>query len=223
MALQVLVNNRVVGQTMVGNNGIWSAQTTLAQPGQYRISVRGVMDDGLLLVFSADPVTMIVPTLAPPTPAPPTPAPATPAPTATPLLVPTPVSHSLALVDPSDGDSGSGQRRFAWSTEFAPPEGQAFELVLWRPGEDPLINGLGLAAPTTEDGVNVNLAMLDDQLGERFDPGEYRWGVLLVGVSPYQRLQFFGESRTFRYFRSGGDSGSSSGGGSSGGEQSSGE
>jgi hypothetical protein len=227
MALQVLVNNRVITQATVGNNGIWSAQIMLSQPGQYTISVRGVLDDGVLLVSSVESVTVVVPTPAPTTatpttPAPPTVTPTTSAPTATPLLIPTPVPNSLELVEPGDGDSGSGERRFVWRTEFAPPEGQAFELVFWRPGENPIVNGFGLAAPTTANGVSVNLSMLDDQLGAMFDPGEYRWGVLLVRVSPYERLQFLGASRVFNYFRNGGDDGSSSGG-SSGGDQSSGE
>jgi hypothetical protein len=137
------------------------------------------------------------------------------------VLPPTPISTALELAEPADGASGSGQQRFAWRTTLAPAEGQAFELIFWRNGENPLANGFGLAAPTTTDNVTVDLAMLDDQLGDRLEPGEYRWGVLLVRVSPYERLHFFGASRMFSYFRSGGDS--SSGGGSSSGEQSSGE
>jgi hypothetical protein len=207
MVLQVLVNNRVVAQATVGSNGAWSAQAPIGQPGQYRFSVRGVMADGVLLAASTEPVIVVVPT---------------PAAAATPPSTPAPISNALELVEPNDGDSGTGQRRFAWRTEFVPPEGQAFELIFWRDGEDPLVNGIGLSAPTTTDGVTVNLSMLDHRLGELLEPGQHRWGVLLVRISPYERLQFFGASRMFRYFRSG-DGGSSSDGESSGGEQSSGE
>jgi hypothetical protein len=217
MALEVLVDNLVVAQATVGNNGIWSAQAPLPQSGQYSVAVRGVMDNGVLLVSSAEAVTVVVPALATATPTatPPTS-------TSTPLPVPTPVPSALELVEPNDGDSGTGRLRFAWRTEFTPPEGQAFELVFWRDGENPLMNGIGLAAPTTTDGVTVNLSMLDHQLGELLEPGEHRWGVLLVRISPYERLQFFGASRMFRYVRSG-EGDSSSDGGSSGGEQASGE
>ena len=130
-----------------------------------------------------------------------------------------PTPAPLRLVDPVDGDSGTGQRTFRWETTFVPPEGQGFELVFWKEGQHPLASGLGLAAPTTGTSISVDLTDLDARLGNLLEPGEYRWGLLLVRTEPYERLQFFGSSQVFRFSREG-DSGSSS---SDGGGQSSGE
>jgi hypothetical protein len=73
----------------------------------------------------------------------------------------------------------------------------------------------GMAAPTTNLSVNLDLERLDEQLGDLFDLGEYEWGVLLVRTAPtYERVKYLGGGRRFVYSR-GGDSGS---GGQSSGE-----
>jgi hypothetical protein len=107
------------------------------------------------------------------------------------------------LREPPDSPADSGERQFAWQTSFVPSDGQAFELVFWKAGQDPLFNGIGLAAPTAGDHVTINLLVLDEQLGELVEPGDYYWGVLLVRLSPYERLHFFGASRTFTYVHPG--------------------
>jgi hypothetical protein len=202
-----LVNNQVAASAVVGNNGQWTATAQLEQPGDYRVTVRAVVNGATVNAASA-PVTINVPI---------------PLPTAT----PTPVPVVLRLVAPADGELGTGSRAFEWQTDYAPAEGEGFELIFWRLDQDPLINGFGMAAPTTEQRLNLNLSRLDDTLGERFDPGPHYWGILLVRTDPYQRLRLLGEPRIFNYQRSGdgGSSGArdngSSGGGSSG--ESSGE
>ncbi len=72
--------------------------------------------------------------------------------------------------------------------------------------------GFGLAAPTTNNGLSVNLTALDNNGSHPLEPGEYKWGLLLVQTQPYQRLQFLGVQNDFRFYREGG----SSGGGSDG-------
>lgn len=144
----------------------------------------------------------------------------TPTVTNTPLPPPTatPAAGSIAPTSPDDGDSANGgQRTFTWSADFTPSEGYAFELVFWKPGQNPLVNSIGMAAPTTNREVTLDLERLDEQLGALFDTGEYEWGVLLVRVSPsYERVQYLGGGRRFTYYSGGGGGDSGSGGPSSG-------
>jgi hypothetical protein len=103
---------------------------------------------------------------------------------------------------------------FSWSANFTPPAEHAFELVFWKPGQDPLVQSIGMAAPTSNLNVTLDLARLDEQLGGLFDTGEYNWGVLLVRTTPaYERVRYLGGGRNFIYYRS---SNSGSGGQSSG-------
>ena len=135
---------------------------------------------------------------------------ATPAPTATPTDVPvvilptatpteTPIPVEVKLAWPNDRVSGSGDQLFRWTTNVMPAEGQAFELIFWREGQDPLAQGFGLAEPTRSTSVTVDLTKEDDRLGALLDPGEYYWGVRLVETDPYARIDFVSDSRLFRY------------------------
>ena len=135
---------------------------------------------------------------------------ATPVPTATPTNVPvvilptatpteTPIPVEVTLAWPNDRVSGSGDQLFRWTTNVMPAEGQAFELIFWRDGQDPLTQGFGLAEPTRSTSVTVNLTKEDDRLGGLLDPGEYYWGVRLVETDPYARIDFVSDSRLFRY------------------------
>jgi hypothetical protein len=125
----------------------------------------------------------------------------------------------VTLIEPVNGSGGGGQRIFQWQANFSPAAGTAFELVFWRPEENPLANSFGLAAPTTDSSVAADLDLLDDVLGSRLDNGQYLWGVLLVRTEPYERIAYLGGGYEFNFTRSSG----SSGGGGSGGGPSSGE
>ena len=120
----------------------------------------------------------------------------------------------ITPVEPGDGEGGGGQWIFRWNANFTPTPGTAFEMVFWRPGEDPLASGFGLAAPTTDTSVTPDLDVLDDVLGGRLDNGQYVWGVLLVQTDPYQRIAYLGGGNQFYFTRSSG--GSNNGGPSSG-------
>jgi hypothetical protein len=217
--IQVLVNGQIEARTIVDADGNWAVRLPFNQPGRYQVIVRTVLADGTLLNAPTGAIVIV------PTPIPTPTFTSRPANTRPPtpfvLNTPTPTPGTVVLVEPLNEDSGTGQRVFIWQTNFTPPPGRAFELVFWKEGQTPLQNGFGLAAPTTGTSVTVNLSKLDDQLGQMLDPGEYFWGLLLVQVEPYQRIQFLGESHLFTFFREG-DSGSS-GGGSNGDPPSSGE
>ncbi len=199
--VQVLVNNAVAGTTVVRPNGAWTLAVVLGKPGSYQLGVRAVYANGKVVQATTRPITVIVP--AP-----------------TPLPTPTVTIGSIQLVAPGNNTANSGLEEFRWTANFTPDSGLAFEVILWKAGQDPLVSGFGLAAPTTSNKINVDLNALDAKLGDLLEPGDYQWGVLLVRVSPYQRVQFMGQARTFRFDRGSNDNG---GGGSSGGGQKSGE
>lgn len=153
---------------------------------------------------------------------------ATDAPTETPTPTQTPTETSVATavppttvpssaspisgaviqpVSPAPNSDGGDRVTFEWTANFTPRPGQGFELVFWRPGQTPIANSFGLAAPTMDTSVSANLGSLDNTLGDLLDPGDYQWGILLVQQQPYRRVQYLGGGWQFRYVR--GSSGSS--------------
>jgi hypothetical protein len=103
----------------------------------------------------------------------------------------------VALAQPPDNASGGGEQTFTWSVvtgELA--AGQAYELIFWSPGQDPLQDGFGLAEPTTGDQVTVNLDVLDSQPGYPLQGGAWQWGVRVVQTEPYRKLAMAGGPRT---------------------------
>lgn len=129
---------------------------------------------------------------------------ATPPPTATPRPSPTPtiVAGAITPVNPLDNEASSQQLRFVWTANFTPSAGYAFEVVFWRNTQEPLKQGLGLAAPTLGNSINVDLSELDNRLGDRLEPGTYLWGVLLVRTEPrYERIRFLGGGWHFTFHR----------------------
>lgn len=195
--VQGLVDNQAAGSTKARANGAWTLNVPLAGPGQYAVSVLATLPNGEAVTANTPPATVVVPTPAPPP----------------------PPSGSAQLLEPGDGDGGGGERIFRWKVDFTPAAGQAFELIFWKPGQDPMANGFGLASPTLNNNITVNLNVLDDQLGPLLDSGNYEWGVLLVQTSPYKRLRFLDATHKFAYSRDGGGGSK----GSTGGGQSSGE
>lgn len=197
--IQVLVDGVVANETTVRSNRAWALSLTLDQPGSYQISVRAVYPNRVVLQSITRPVTAVV---AEPTPVP----------------TPTVTIGTVKLVAPVSDVVGNGVYQFEWNANFVPDPGLAFELVFWKEGQDPLSNSFGLAAPTTGNRVNVDLTALDQNLGDLLNPGPYQWGILLVRQSPYERIEFMGEARTFRFERAGNPDSPSSGGDQSSGE-----
>ncbi len=112
---------------------------------------------------------------------------------------------SVKLISPVDETGGSGRIVFTWESNFTPPPGTAYELIFWPRNRDPMVEGFGLSAPTLATVESVDLNALDHTLGNLLQPGEYRWGVLLVEVSPYRRIAFLGDEHEFRFNRTYGD------------------
>ncbi len=124
----------------------------------------------------------------------------TPRPTFTPTPTDTPEPRTVRLIVPHNGVSGGEEELFQWEPDFQLGDDEAYELIFWKPGQDPLTQGFGLALPTTQTRLIVDLQALDNRLGGLLDPGEYLWGVRLVRKSnPDERIEFLGGSRRFTY------------------------
>ncbi len=123
--------------------------------------------------------------------------------TAAPTTAPAPAAANVAvaLLEPNDGDTRQSDVTFRWAmTGGSLPAGQAFEVFFYKAGEDPL-RGFGLAAPTTGNSVQVNLAALDAEANHPLDPGAYLWGVRLVQQATGASLRVLAEGRRINYER----------------------
>jgi hypothetical protein len=117
---------------------------------------------------------------------------------------PTPAAASLAvtLLEPNDGDLRSGSVTFRWSvTEGSLPAGQAYEVVIYQAGQDPLQDGYGLAAPVVATSVQVDLAGLDADPNFPLEPGPYLWGVRRVEQGTGRPLGMAAEGRRLIFQR----------------------
>ena len=147
----------------------------------------------------------IEPTLEPTPTAEPTATPTqVPPPTATPTATPTetavPEPRTVTLVVPNPGVSGADRVPFDWTSSATLQPNEAYELIFWKEGQDPLTQGFGLAMPTRSTEVTVDLTDLDNRLGGLLDPGDYLWGIRIVTTEPeYSVVEFTGEARPFRY------------------------
>lgn len=123
-------------------------------------------------------------------------------PTLTGTLTPTPFV-SISLVTPPRRSQVKGTVRFEWklSENVLLEPNIAFELVLWKPGQDPLQDSFGLAEPTRFTQVTVDLNAVDNSPGHPLEPGVYRWGVLLVRKEPYKRIEYLRTYRQLEYQR----------------------
>ena len=118
----------------------------------------------------------------------------------------------VTLVSPLDDVIG-GRETFEWQSSGALESGQAYEMVFWESGQDPLTAGFAVAGakPASEITVNLDKAV---QFVPQLESGtDYLWGVLLVQQAPYARLKLLGGGHEFTFLAasttsSGGDSGS---------------
>jgi hypothetical protein len=82
-----------------------------------------------------------------------------------------PTVYLLAVPDPVHNIG-----KFEWNTNYVLKENEQFEVVFWKPGEDPF----AIDKPTLKHLIEPDLCVLDNTLKELFDPGEYQWGVRLA-------------------------------------------
>lgn len=163
------------------------------------------------------------PVTAPPQPSlvtePPAAAPV-PAPVAAPQQQASAAVISMAgvnLVEPLRSELG-GQLAFRWMPVGELQPGQAFELIFWRPGQDPMADGFSPIGARPEPEVRVDLDATSSALPQLNFGTDYEWGVLLVEMNPYRRLTYLGGGHPFRLIELSPSnvSSASSGGGDSG-------
>ena len=100
-----------------------------------------------------------------------------------------PGSVTVGLVSPNNGDARSGDATFSWTvTGGNLSANQAFEVIIWKAGQDAMRDGRGLAEATRGTSATVDLAALDDDTNFPLEPGEYLWGVRLVESGRPSRL-----------------------------------
>lgn len=104
-----------------------------------------------------------------------------------PQPVPSPV-RQVVLQGPGDNSKLNGRQTFSWNTNVAPGMNEAFEVVIYKQGQNQL-NGAGLADPVTGNAVTVDLNAINQNPGHPLNPGDWLWGVNLVQRTPYKPLQ----------------------------------
>jgi hypothetical protein len=114
-------------------------------------------------------------------------------------VLPAPPALPLELVRPL-GSKLCGQLTFEWRRNEVLESTQAYELILWKVDQDPMISGFSPlnALPETIRTVNLNKAA--ETLPHLLQVGkDYKWGVLLVQRNPYQRIKYLGGGHQFRF------------------------
>ncbi|RME63306.1 MAG: hypothetical protein D6790_04895 [Caldilineae bacterium] len=134
------------------------------------------------------------PTPGPTRPATPTPAAAPPGPTGS---LPKPPGAQAELTTPAEGERLQDTATFSWRTRYRPPDGYAFEFILWpitagqenwRAGRSPVGAGKEQCTQTGSGllcSVQVDLAKwAGDPNNGGFGTGRNYWGVSVVQVQP---------------------------------------
>ena len=117
----------------------------------------------------------------------------------------------ITLLDPSDLYVSNGLIAFRWRYDgFLKKNGdnyeEMFEVFFWKEGQEPQEQGRGMAANTSTEFLTVNLCILDEALGEAFEPmQEYLWSVRIRAAGDENEnnkiIYTSNEFRRFRYTR----------------------
>jgi hypothetical protein len=82
---------------------------------------------------------------------------------------------------------------YRWETPYVLADNEAFEVVFWRSGGNPMQEGRGWGGTTRNGSITINWDNIDAA------PDAYEWGVLLVNANPYKRLHYMGGGNRFQY------------------------
>jgi len=90
-----------------------------------------------------------------------------------------------SLLEPVNGAVGRGVIVFRWQPTGPLPNGAGYEVVWWNPDEPPAA-ARGLAPPTQENSLQLNIDVLF--VSNQMPGGRLFWSVLVVTQQPYRRL-----------------------------------
>jgi hypothetical protein len=112
-------------------------------------------------------------------------------------------SAGVILRQPPAREMIRGSALFAWDEApgFALKATESYELIIWKPGQDPLKNGMSPVEATPARAVRVNLSAADatdDAFGRFIEPGDLFWGIALRDAMG-QRTKLLSEARAFVY------------------------
>jgi len=109
---------------------------------------------------------------------------------------------TVALQEPNDGDTRSGDVLFRWNvTAGSLPVGMGYQVFFYQPGQDPLRDGFTVADPLAANSAQVNLAGLDADPKHPLEPGAYLWGVRIAPLGGGRAVSLVAEGRRIIYQR----------------------
>ena len=105
----------------------------------------------------------------------------------------------VTLVGPAAGEMLQGVVTFQWqpSPGFSLGPGEQGELVFWKPGQEPMLDGRSPVGASDRTSFVIDLASLEVPIG--LVPGPNFWGVRLWGGN--RAIRMLSESRPFTYER----------------------
>lgn len=105
----------------------------------------------------------------------------------------------IRLLSPLDGAIVEGTVTFEWEPFRSLQNGEGYEVIFWKPGQDPMIDGFSYALPINDALLSLDLTSLSKLPIRPLEPGEYRWSVRLVEMDPYRVLGVSGKQQTIFY------------------------
>ncbi len=192
------------GAVPTGEGQLVVATTEASQPGEALTAASGgaVVEPTLLPTYTPVPTATRIPTRRPTATAYAVSA------TSVPYASPAQSGPGVRLFGPVTGSTVQGEATFRWEAlaGFSLGTGKLYELVFWRPGEEPG-SGLSPTEASTLTSVRVPLAQVDNfpnELGALIEPGPIFWSVFLFDPSApagRQRVKPLADPKLFVYVR----------------------
>lgn len=106
------------------------------------------------------------------------------------------VSGSITLLGPSATTLG-GRQTFRWRSNSSLRSGEAYDLVLWEVGQEPM-QGFSLVPPRNTSQAVVDFDVSASVLPQLINGRQYQWGIIRVRLQPLRRIELLSSSLPFR-------------------------
>ena len=127
------------------------------------------------------------------------------------------VSRGVVLLRPAEGEKIIGEAEFSWREEpgFFLKSSEAYELIIWGVGEDPMRDGQSPVGETIITSTRANLTGVESALG--LTAGKtYPWGIRLLANGTPKRMVSDGRLFVYERAQTGGGGGGDTGSGCTG-------